>query len=99
MHAAGWARRDQEGDGDTAVTREEESLRKKAEREKSSVPWHPDLSNANETVILSSGEMPLITICMEDMKAAVFCVCTVASENIHKNNLESRGDVHSQTPQ
>lgn len=36
---------------------------------------------------------------MEDMRAAVFCVCTVASENIHENNLESRGDVHSQTPQ
>lgn len=26
-------------------------------------------------------------------------MCTVASENIHENNLESRGDVHSQTPQ
>lgn len=63
------------------------------------MPRHSDLSNASETVILSSGEMPLITLCIEDTKAAVFCVCTVASENIQENNLESRGDVHSQTPQ
>lgn len=63
------------------------------------MPCHSDLSNANETVILSSGEMPLITLCIEDAKATVFCVCTVASENIQENSLESRGDVHSQTPQ
>lgn len=53
------------------------------------MPRHSDLSSASETVILSSGEMPLITLCIEDAKAAVFCVCTVASENIQENNLES----------
>ena len=92
MHAAGWARRDQEGDGDTAVTREEESLSKKAEQEKSSVLWCSDLGNANETVTLKDDIMPLVIICIEDMKAAAFRVWTVASANIQEN-------MHRQTPQ
>lgn len=55
------------------------------------MPRRSDLGNANETVILKGDLMPLIIICTEDMKAAFFCVWTVASANIQENIGKSRG--------